>query len=195
MPAVSVIIPSYNHGRYLEHRIESVLQQSYEDFEIIILDDASTDNSKAIIEKWVERDRRIRFYPSDNNSGSTFVQWNKGVRLAKANLVWIAELDDVAAPGFLHRMVQAHNTNTDVALAFCQSNRMNDVGEISGTWKFFTDDLDSELFLRDFVMNGIEFIERFLVHRNVIPNASAVVFKKNVYDEVQGGEERLENKR
>jgi glycosyltransferase involved in cell wall biosynthesis len=191
MPAVSVVIPSYNHGRYLDRRIESVLNQSFEDFEAIILDDASTDNSNVIIKKWVARDSRITYFPSDKNSGSTFIQWNRGVRMAKADLVWIAESDDTAAPDFLHTMVHVHNTTTGVALAFSQSNRMNDAGNITGTWKGFTDDLDREVFNQDFIMNGMEFIKRFLVHKNVIPNASGVVFKKSVYDEVHGADERL----
>lgn len=191
MPAVSVIIPNYNHARYLQQRIESVLLQTFTDFELIILDDASTDNSKEIIEKFRVEDSRISFYPFTKNSGSPFIQWNKGVRLAKANLVWIAESDDIASPDFLQVMVDKHNNNSQISLAFCQSNRMSDKGEITGSWKTFTDDLNSDLFRNDFVMKGIDFINHFLIHKNVIPNASAVLFKKNIYDEVDGANERL----
>ena len=191
MPAVSVIIPNYNHALYLQQRIESVLSQTFTDFELIILDDASTDNSREIIEKFSREDSRISFCPSTKNSGSPFIQWNKGVRLAKANLVWIAESDDVASPEFLQTMVDAHQSNPRIALAFCQSNRMSDKGEITGSWKTFTDDFNGDLFRNDFVMKGIDFIKDFFIHKNVIPNASAVLFKKKVYDEVHGANERL----
>lgn len=168
-----------------------MLAQTFNDFELIILDDASTDNSKEVIDKFARQDGRISFYPSTKNSGSPFIQWNKGVRLAKANLVWIAESDDVASPEFLQTMVDKHNDNSAISLAFCQSNRMNDKGEITGSWKTFTSQLNDDLFTDDFVMKGIDFIKDFLVHKNVIPNVSAVLFKKSVYDEVHGANERL----
>lgn len=191
MASISVIIPNYNHARYLEQRIASVLTQTFTDFELIILDDASTDNSKEIIEKYAAQDRRISFYPSTLNSGSPFVQWNKGVKLAKADLIWIAESDDVASPEFLQAMLAAHNNNPGIALAYCQSYRMNDEGTITGTWKTVTDDRNEQLFNNDFVMEGMKFINDFLIHKNVIPNASAVLFRKSVYNEVNGAEEKL----
>lgn len=189
-PAVTVIIPNFNHARYLPQRVESVLGQTFTNFELIILDDASTDNSKEIIERYSRQDNRISFYPSTNNSGSPFVQWNKGVKLATANLVWIAESDDVAAPDFLQTMVAIHDNHPAISLAYCQSNRMSDEGTITGTWETFTDNFDGT-FSNDFVMNGINFIENFLIHKNIIPNASGVLFKKNIYNEVQGADEKL----
>ena len=190
-PRVTVIIPNYNHAEFLEQRIKSVLLQTFTDFELIILDDASTDNSRAIIEKFEKEDKRISFYPSSNNSGSPFVQWNKGVKLATTDLIWIAESDDTASPEFLDVMVHQHVSNPDLALAYCQSTRMDDASTITGTWRAFTDIFDVELFSTNFVMEGIDFLRRFLIHRNVIPNASAVLFKKSVYDQVDGADENL----
>jgi len=190
-PAVSVIIPNYNHAQFLRERIESVLQQTFTDFELIILDDASTDSSKEIINEYASKDLRISFYSSVTNSGSPFVQWNKGVRLAKAALVWIAESDDVASPEFIEEMISQHTEHADIALAYCQSNRMNEEGNVTGTWKSFTDEVDAKTFSTNFRKNGIEFIDLFLIKKNVVPNASAVVFKKAVYDEVNGADEKL----
>src|ERR1700688_37050 len=81
MPKVSVIIPNYNHAPYLRQRIDSVLQQSFQDLEVILMDDCSTDGSRSIISEYTT-DSRVRTVFNAENSGSTFKQWNKGVRMA-----------------------------------------------------------------------------------------------------------------
>jgi glycosyltransferase involved in cell wall biosynthesis len=97
MPKVSVIVPNYNHSQFLSERLDSIINQTYKDFELIILDDASTDNSIDVINQYLNKyPELIRFQPSTNNSGSPFVQWDNGIKLAKGEFVWIAESDDVA---------------------------------------------------------------------------------------------------
>jgi glycosyltransferase involved in cell wall biosynthesis len=188
---VSIIIPNYNHGRFLQERIESVINQSFRDFECIILDDASTDNSRDIIKDYAEKDARIVFYPSEKNSGSPFVQWNKGVNLAKNELIWIAESDDCCDIDLLQTLVNEHLQKTHIALAYCQSLKIDARGNTTGCWKDFTNDLDTCLFKENFIIEGMEFIKKYLIHKNVIPNASAVVFKKSVFMKVGGANELL----
>lgn len=86
-PLVSVIIPNYCHARYLDERITSVLNQTYENFEVIILDDCSPDDgaSKAVIEKYSDNSHISHIVFNEQNSGSTFKQWNKGFQLSKGN--------------------------------------------------------------------------------------------------------------
>src|ERR1700752_894581 len=103
MPKVSVVVPNYNHARFLQKRIESILRQSYQDFELILLDDCSTDDSQAILSQYAG-DARVRLEFNPVNSGSTFKQWNKGVGLARGKYVWIAESDDYAAKMLLGRI-------------------------------------------------------------------------------------------
>jgi glycosyltransferase involved in cell wall biosynthesis len=189
---VSVIIPNYNHAAYLKQRIDSVLNQTLQPAEIIILDDCSTDNSVEIIEEYVSQYPNICFKKNELNSGSTFAQWNKGVDLAKGDLVWIAESDDTAAPTFLQNIIPCFNNN-EVVLAYCQSYRMNKDNTITGNWKTHTDEFDESIFNNDFVMNGKEYIERFLIHKNTIPNASAAVFKKNMYEKTGGAIPKVKN--
>lgn len=190
---VSVIIPNYNHAAYLQQRIETVLYQTLEPFEIIILDDCSTDNSVEIIETYVSKHPQIKFIKNEVNSGSTFAQWNKGVSLAKGDLVWIAESDDMASSIFLQNNVSFFEKDEKIVLAYCQSNRINSSGIVTGSWKDFTDDLDSTLFCKAFIIEGKEYIERFLIHRNTIPNASAVVFSKSAYEKSGGATSNLKN--
>jgi len=100
-PLVSIIIPNYNHANYLEERIFSILNQSYQNFELIILDDSSTDNSLDILDKYVNNDKVSYFVKNTKNSGSPFKQWKKGLKLAKGDYVWIAESDDYCALNFI----------------------------------------------------------------------------------------------
>src|SRR4030095_7296186 len=104
MPTVSVIIPNYNHARYLRKRIDSVLGQTYQDFEVVLLDDCSTDNSREILLSYAG-DRRVTVEFNAENSGSVFKQWNKGVQMARGRYIWIAESDDYADVRLLARMV------------------------------------------------------------------------------------------
>src|SRR5579864_2284139 len=106
MPTVSVVVPNYNHARFLPERIESILRQTYQDFELILLDDRSTDDSRAILSQY-GGDPRVTIEFNDVNSGSTFKQWNKGVRLARGRYIWIAESDDYADDRLLERLVAA----------------------------------------------------------------------------------------
>ena len=92
MAKVSVVIPNYNHARFLPKRVDSVLRQTFQDFDLILLDDCSTDDSRSILSKYAD-DPRVKIEFNEVNSGSSFKQWNKGVGLARGEYVWIAESD------------------------------------------------------------------------------------------------------
>lgn len=188
---VSVIVPSYNHAQYLEERIESILQQTYTEFELILLDDLSPDHSAEILNKYKNHPKVSHCIINEKNSGSTFYQWNKGMSLAKGELIWIAESDDVADTTFLEKLVTHFIQNPNLVLAYSQSHRMNAQGEVTGSWKDFTDAVDPILFANDFEMSGLEYINRFLNRQNTVPNASGVLFKKQTYLDVGGANPSL----
>lgn len=193
LPRVSVIIPNYNCSIFLTDRMISVLSQSYSHFECIVLDDASADNSLEIINRHAINDKRVSIIASSINSGSPFIQWNKGVKHAIGEFIWIAESDDVADVTFLETMVRQLDNNPCVGLAYCQSYKIDKHGKVTGSWKEWTDDIDKNIFERDFVMDGKKYIEQFLIHRNTIPNASGVLFRKSVYNEINGANENIRN--
>ena len=107
-PLVSIIIPNYNHADYLEERIRSILNQTYTNYEIIILDDRSTDNSIEIINKFRDNSHISNIIINEENSGSPFKQWFKGISLAKGDLIWIAECDDSCELCMLERLVDTY---------------------------------------------------------------------------------------
>ena len=80
-PAVSVIVPNFNHAPYLAQRIDSILAQTFADFELILLDDCSTDSSREVIERYREHPKVAHIVVNERNSGSTFAQWRRGLAL------------------------------------------------------------------------------------------------------------------
>lgn len=189
-PRVSVIVPNYNHARFLRQRIESVLRQTYQDFEVILLDDCSIDESQSILSDYTD-DPRVRIEFNTVNSGSTFKQWNKGIRLARGEYVWIAESDDYADRRLLERLVPLLDSEPDSVLAYCRSWQILADGQISGLLDSYYTDLDPQRWTADFRADGREECRNYLVQRNTIPNASAVLFRKEVYERVGGADESL----
>ena len=169
---VSVIIPNYNHAPYLDERIQSVLNQTYQNFELIILDDHSTDNSVEVINKYKDDPHVSHIVVNEHNSGSTFKQWHKGFELAKGELIWIAESDDSCESILLETLVQGYVENNAV-LAFCRSCKYDVFG------KKYLYDLQTGL-LSDVVLQGKDFISNYMVSRNLVANASSAIFNRSV---------------
>lgn len=178
LPLVSVIVPNYNHEKYLEQRLKSIFNQTYPNFEVILLDDCSSDKSQEILLEYAKNSKVSHCIFNAINSGNTFVQWNRGMELAKGDYIWIAESDDFCELNFLEELIQPVLEDPEIKLVYCQSNRVDEKGSVTGSWINHTDNLDATLFLTNFVMDGNAFIERFLIYKNVIPNASGVLFQR-----------------
>jgi glycosyltransferase involved in cell wall biosynthesis len=190
MLTVSIIVPNYNHARYLRQRIESVLGQTYQDFEVILLDDCSTDESSSIIEEYAN-DPRVRIELNRQNSGSTFKQWTKGVLLARGKYVWIAESDDYADERLLERLVTILDSKPEVTFAYCRSWRVDQDDRPNGFADFYLVDLDPGRWKEDFQADGREECRHYFVGNNSVPNASSVLFRKAIYERVGGVDDRL----
>lgn len=171
---VTIITPNYNHAKFLKERLDSIFSQTFQDFELIILDDCSTDNSREIIESY-RNTQNVSIHYNSKNSGSPFKQWKKGIMLAKGEYIWIAESDDLAEPTFLETMVQ--KLKAGHGLAYCRSSDMDEYGNKKSD-SFWSDCLDEKRWKSDFENEGSKEIQNYLVYRNTIPNASACVFEK-----------------
>ena len=174
MSKVSVIIPNYNHAKYLKQRIDSVLNQTYQDFDVIILDDSSTDESKTIIEQYRDHPK-VKIYYNQQNSGSVFKQWKKGIDFATGKYIWIAESDDYCEKTFLEELISKLEANNKCVIAYAQSYVINDNNEI------FWHSSHKKLF--EYV-NGITFIKNYMLYGVSIFNASMAIFKKEVFYEI-----------
>ncbi len=191
-PKVSVIVPNYNHARYLEERLRSIFGQSYLPYEILFLDDASSDASVEVARRLGEESPvPFRLVVNETNSGSTFRQWLRGMDLAAGDLVWIAESDDSCQPGLLERLVGEFR-DPGVMLAYCQSSMIGPDGQrYAEDYLFATEDLAPTRWRSHYVAPGAEEVEVALSQRNTIPNASAVVFRRPAVLEEREDLERL----
>lgn len=170
---VSVIIPNYCHAKYLEQRIESVLNQTYQDFELIILDDKSPDDgaSKAVIEKYRNNSHVSHIVYNEENSGSTFKQWEKGISLSRGDYIWIAESDDFCELTLLEELVGQVKNHDSCSLAYCLSQQVDGDGCPLGR-KLST--------FKNRFLKGNDFVQRYMCCENPVYNASSALFKKKV---------------
>lgn len=174
-PLVSVIIPNYNHSLYLTERIESVLNQTYKNFEVIILDDCSPDNSRDVINKYKNHPNITSIVFNEKNSGSTFKQWQKGFDLSKGEYIWIAESDDSMKADFLSDLMSEIIKHKSVSLAFVNSELINSDNSIINS----NPDIDDTCKKTFTLHNGMDFIYEKMLYHNRIYNASAVLFRKS----------------
>lgn len=186
-PRVSVIVPNYNHAPYLRERLDSIVNQTFSDWELIILDDASTDDSILIIREYEARDPRITFLPQTTNSGSPFAQWNKGVARAQGEFIWIAESDDRAHPALLEVLTAELDAHPEAVLAYAQTVLIDEHGQ---TLHSFAKNLEfvfqTDFFNHSFVADGRAMVHRFMARHNMVPNASGVLMRKEHYLAIGG---------
>jgi len=186
MPKVTVITPNYNHARYLPKRLDSIVDQTFRDFELIILDNASTDHSREVIESYT-KDPRVRAFFNAENNGSTFKQWNLGLSHAKGGYIWFAEADDYADPLLLETLVDRLDRHPNVGLAFCQSWAVDeDCNKLSSWLEVLKLQYQSSHWLTDYVNSGHDECTDYLFLHNSIPNASAVLLRREVLDRAGG---------
>lgn len=134
MPQLSVIMSVYNGERYLSEAIDSILSQSYKDFEFIIINDCSTDNTQKILEEYQQNDARIKIYTKEKNIGLTgFIQnLNLGISLAQGKYIARMDADDIALPERFIKQTNFLEKNPNIFIVGSQINLINEKNEIIG---------------------------------------------------------------
>ncbi len=178
---ISVAVPSYNYGRYMAGRLASIFAQSYPVHEVIVLDDASTDDSVAVANatalSW-QRDIVVDTRP--RNSGSVFAQWRRAAERAVGEWLWIAEADDLCDPLMLARLADAIGRARNPVLAFCDSRAIDAAGEtMFPDYKAYYARSAPGMLADDAVFDGAAFLRTHLAERNLIMNASGVLFRRS----------------
>jgi glycosyltransferase involved in cell wall biosynthesis len=170
-PAVSVVIPSYNYGRFIAGAVESVLAQTVNEIEVIVVDDGSTDGTAEVIAPYLA-DRRVRFFPLEHAGVSAAK--NTGVRLSRAPLVAFLDADDLWLPAKLERQLALFRADPELGAAFTRRLLINEHGQ--------------EVEYRQPVLHRGNILERLFVV-NFICQSSAVV-PRDVLHEVGMFDER-----
>jgi glycosyltransferase involved in cell wall biosynthesis len=180
---VSVVVTSFNHAEYLSVRIESLLKQTYENIEIIIVDDCSTDNSVEILKKYTYI-KRIRLIALAKNIGYARAT-NLGVMETRGQFVMIAESDDFNDPTHIEVLYNAIKSDHEIGVAYCRSNIVDYRGVV--TSNDFAN-RDSSFRMRchlDTKIAGLEMLKHLLIGC-VIPNMSAALIRKSIFAKVNG---------
>ncbi len=176
-PLVSVVVPNFNHAPFLRQRLETIYNQSYKNFEVILLDDASTDSSRDILKNFYELHRdNTRLIFNERNSGNVFNQWQRGIAAAHGELIWIAESDDFSEENFLANLVPAF-ADEAVQLAFCRTEFFQDGLTTFNTEQYLAD-LPQFDWTKSFTVSAAKFVEQGFAIKNIIPNVSGVLFRK-----------------
>jgi len=170
----SVIIASYNYEQFIKETIESVINQTYTNWELIIIDDGSKDNSVDIIKKYCEKDDRIKLYQHENSI-------NKGLKdtlllgLEKASCEWVTflESDDLYKPNYLEEKIKIINQHPNISLIFNDVEIFGDSEEVDGYKEY--------LIKRQNVFKNPKIKCEDLLTVNLISSFSCVMAKKTVF--------------
>lgn len=158
---ISIILPVYNAELHLKYTIDSILKQTYNNFELIVIDDCSTDSSYDIINEFMQNDNRISYYKLEKNSGGPATPRNYGINKAKNSLIAFVDSDDIWHPNKLE--IQYNFLKSDSNIKFVSSFK---------TYKKFNRDLLSNLFSFS-ILNYKD-----LLNKNFINNSSVLIYKK-----------------
>jgi glycosyltransferase involved in cell wall biosynthesis len=176
---VSVIVPNYNYARHMHRRLQSIAEQDYPVYELIVLDDKSTDDSIEVI-KGILATLPIdsQLVVNEYNTGSPFIQWQKGVELACGDYIWIAEADDLTEKTFMSELLQ-HFDRQSVAMSYCESHQIDeDDIVLAPNYADYLSDISSHKWKQNYLTSGVREICSALSVKNTVPNVSAVIFKR-----------------
>ncbi|MFN0055428.1 MAG: glycosyltransferase family 2 protein [Planctomycetales bacterium] len=116
-PTLSVLIPNYNHGRYISDNLDAILGQSHPPDEVIIVDDGSTDDSMSVINHYAQQDSRIRVYRNERNMGVVYTL-NRALHLAKGDYCYGGAADDRVRPGFFEKAMNLLKMYPEAGLCY-----------------------------------------------------------------------------
>jgi len=185
-PLVSVIIPAYNHEKYITDSLQSVARQSYKNFELIVLNDGSTDNTGELIKMFIEENPFINIRYINKNNEGVCKTLNKGLEIAKGKYVAFLASDDMWEPQKLEIQVDFMERNDNIGLVFTDAwfLKFNERTHIK--WSDYKNNLDR------YFKNGIQNADMYLLllTRPIIP-ALTVMVRKQILDEIGGFDEKL----
>ena len=167
---ISVIVPVYKVEKYLDRCVESIVNQTYKNLEIILVDDGSPDNCSQMCDEWAKRDSRIKVIHKAN--GGQADARNAGLDIAIGDYITFVDSDDVVDKDYVEYLWNIKcGLNVDVAI--CQDRLMHSDGELL---------CDNTFHEREFVLNGHDACKNFLYQRFIQVSSWAKIYKKSIFD-------------
>lgn len=180
MPKVSVIIPTYNYGKYIEKAIDSVLAQTYKDFEIIVVDDGSTDNTREIIQTRYKD--KVRYFYQENKGAP--VARNKGIKESKGEYLAFLDQDDLFHPLNLEKKVDFLDSNSEFGWVYSDYTGITEPG-----FKKPTGNITRKGSAAKYKISG--HISKQLIEGYLLSTPSTVMIRRNVIDKAGCFDEKI----
>src|SRR5665647_63598 len=183
-PKISVVFTSYNHREFLEEALEGLINQSFKDCELIIIDDCSTAGSQEILIKYTD-DPRVKLYLLEKNSGSYVHSSNLGASKAIAEYIIFAQCDDYPEPTQLEQLYDIAKRNPNIGVVFSSSVMIDGNSNILGYDFDIREKRFKRLCAKNTIISGLQMQEYFL-YSCVIPNLSAALIKRSLFEKLLG---------
>lgn len=185
IPKVSIVFTSYNHAEFLEKALDSLLSQSFKNYELIIIDDCSTDGSQEILKEYQHKDGRIQLYLSEVNSGNYVISTNRGASLAVGEYIIFAQCDDFAESMQLEYLVKTLDNNPDVAVAFSSSKMIDENDNLIDIDYNVRTNIFRDVCKTNTILTSKQ-MTYFLSESCVIPNLSAAMIRREKFIQLEG---------
>ncbi len=180
-PKVTALVPSYNHGRYIRERIESILNQTYPNIELIVIDDCSKDESHSIISELHALFGFVYLF-NECNSGTPFAAWERICKLATGDYIWVCESDDVAETTFVETAVESLVAEQNAVMFYCSSFIINESSQVVGhTDNYFHETWKESRWDSDFVADGLAELLQYQLRGQTVPNMSSALFTADAF--------------
>jgi len=176
-PRVSIIVPTYNSEKFIKRAIDSILNQTFQDFEIIIIDDASMDKTVEIVKNYCEKDKRIKLFQLNENSGGPAKPFNVGIKNSSGEFVAFLESDDEWLSKKLEKQIEIFEKFSNVGLVSCWAYRVFE----DGSKKFFKN------------YNGILSKDKWCLFwtKGGIISPSTIIVNRKIFDNVGVFDEKI----
>lgn len=171
-PKISIIVPCYKQAHYLDTSLKSVLDQSYDSWECVIVNDGSPDHTETVAQKWCEKDARFSYLKKENGGLSS--ARNAGIAVSKGVFILPLDADDVLHPDYLKETIAVFETNKKVAIVGCYSI-------------FFKENIDNVVMVHKPKGNNC----RNLLYVNQLVATS--LYKRQLWEEVGGYDESMKD--
>ena len=173
---VSICIPAYNNAQHIGETIESVLAQTFTDFELVIVDDNSKDNTVEVVQEYMKKDSRVVLYQNEKNLGMSG-NWNRCVEMTKGEFVKLICADDILMPDCLENEVRAIKKAENISMVISDSQLIDNDKKKIGTFPRYH---------KAGLVGGAKIAKASLIMINYFGMPCAVLFRRACFDKVGG---------